>query len=93
MNKIDHKLLMTTSERGTYIYDMRNLSKRLFTFDLHSGRVNCASWSPYNQNVFASAGEDRKVVIMDLSRIEIPRYSDDFYNVNQGRVVRFWVIF
>lgn len=86
-NVQDPKLILTTTTNGVFVYDLRNLNKRLFTFENHSSEVVKAMWSPYNSNVFASASKDRRVVIMDTSRIEIPKFSDDYLNTQTGLIV------
>ena len=87
MNSMDEKLLLTTAMNGVYVYDIRNLAKRLYTFDSHAARVTKAMWSPYSMNVFASASIDRKVSILDLNRIEVTKRTDDFHNTMQGLIV------
>ena len=84
--------MLTTSKNGVYIYDLRNLEKRLYSFNHHTKDVELALWSPHNPYVFASAGQDRRVSIMDLDKIEMPRYSDDFHNTMQGLLVRFLLL-
>lgn len=86
-NELDPKLILSTSGKGVYIYDLRNLDKRLYTFNHHSKRVRQALWSPHNPAVFASSGDDRRVCIMDIEKIEIPRFSDDFHNTMQALLV------
>lgn len=87
VNTQDPKLILTTSQNGVYIYDLRNLNKRLFTFENHTSEVVEAKWSPYNATVFASASADRRVFIMDTSRIEVPKFSDDYLNTQGGLIV------
>lgn len=89
VNVQDPKLILTTSTNGVFVYDLRNLNKRLFTFENHGQEVVKALWSPYNSTVFASASKDRRVVIMDTSRIEIPKFSDDYLNTQTGLIVSF----
>ena len=87
VNIQDPKILLTTSTNGVFVYDLRNLNKRLFTFENHTSEVTKAKWSPYNSSIFASSSEDRRVVIMDTNRVELPKYSDDYLSTQTGLIV------
>jgi len=84
MNSLDPTLMATTSQDGVFIYDLRNVAKRLFTFQHHLREVTQCKWSPHNTNVFATCSKDRRVAILDLSLIETPRFTDDFHNTDQA---------
>jgi histone-binding protein RBBP4 len=51
------------------LWDLRNLSHRLHTFESHNDEVLQLNWSPHNETILASASADRRVNVWDLSRI------------------------
>jgi histone-binding protein RBBP4 len=59
------------------LHDLRNPTKRLHTFEGHSGDVLHVAWSPHDPTVFASAGGDRRLNIWDLSQIGVEQTPDD----------------
>ena len=84
MNKLDFNLMLTSSENGAFIYDLRNMAKRLFTLSHHSAKVNNCKWSPYHYSMLASCSNDRRVAILDIHNIELPKFTDDFHNTDQA---------
>ena len=88
MNVLDPTKVLVSSTHGTHVYDLRNLSKRVFTEENHLGGVNACLWSPHRDYVYASCSNDRRLAIVDLG--ELDRYSiNDLYNQEQSVIVTF----
>ncbi|CAE7602271.1 Rbbp7 [Symbiodinium microadriaticum] len=51
------------------LWDLRNLSQKLHTFEGHHEGVYQVSWAPFNETLLASSSSDRRVHIYDISRI------------------------
>lgn len=82
MNKLDSNLMLTSSENGAFIYDLRNMAKRLFTLNHHSSKVTNCKWSPYHHSMLASCSQDRRVAILNIAHIELPKFTHDFHNTD-----------
>lgn len=81
MNALDTTKILCSSSKGSHVYDIRNLNKRVFSIENHTGRTTCALWSPHRDYVYATSSVDRHVSIMDMS--EVDRYSNNEPNVVQ----------
>ena len=69
-NPLNPNILATGSgDKTVAIHDWRNLSKPLHAFESRTEEVYQLNWSPTNEAILASAGQDRKVMVWDLSRI------------------------
>ena len=42
------------------LWDIRKLGQRLHTFETHTDEVFCVEWSPFSENILASASSDRR---------------------------------
>ena len=53
------------------IWDTRHMKEKtpINTCEAHSGAVWGVSWSPHNESLLASFGDDRRVCVWDLARI------------------------
>ena len=81
MNCLDATKILASTNRGTHVYDVRNLSKRVFTQKNHLGRTTHCMWSPQRDHVYASSSTDRHVSVMDMG--EVDRFSLNDPNVLQ----------
>ena len=50
---------------------------KLHSFEGHRDEVTTVTWSPHEEPIFASAGNDRRVIIWDLSRIGVEQTRED----------------
>jgi WD40 repeat protein len=86
MNALDTTKILASTSRGVHVYDIRNLSKRLFTQENHLDQTTQCLWSPHRDLVFASASRDRCVYITDMG--EVDRHSmNDEMNIQQSLIV------
>ena len=70
MNPFNEFLLVTAGQdTSCALWDLRNLSKRLHSLDLHSDEVYQCSWAPFSETILMTGGADRRVAQWDLSRI------------------------
>lgn len=86
MNMLDTTKILASTSRGANVYDIRNLSKRLFTQENQLGVPTQCLWSPHRELVFASASADRHVYITDMG--EVDRHSmNDYMSIQQSLIV------
>lgn len=51
------------------MWDLRNPKHKLHELQGHQGEILQLAWSPHHESVLATAGNDRRVLVWDLSRI------------------------
>ena len=51
------------------MWDLRNIKHKLHEMHGHSGEILQLEWSPHHESVLATAGNDRRVLVWDMSRI------------------------
>lgn len=56
---------------------MRNLKRKLHELHAHSAEILQLAWSPHHEAVLATAGNDRRVLIWDLSRLGQEQTADE----------------
>ena len=85
-NFFNKNLVITSSnDKIVALWDMRNLSRRLHTFDQHSKEVKInflikvitCKWSPKIESLFFSSSNDRRINIWDLSKIGVEQSVTD----------------
>lgn len=70
INPINKFLLLTGSSDCTIgLWDIRNLSEKIYFFDFHEKDVLTVKWNPKYETVFASCSLDRKINLWDISKI------------------------
>lgn len=73
----DEYLVLTGGSDGLIeLWDMRNLGRALCDFRHGEEPVIKVEWSPTNESVFGSCGEDKRVNIWDCSRIDTEQGAD-----------------
>lgn len=60
--------LMSISQTAA-LWDLRNPKHKLHELQGHQGEILQLAWSPHHESVLATAGNDRRVLVWDLSRI------------------------
>jgi len=56
-------------DKSIAVWDTRNLASKLFNLKGHTDDVNSVKFSKLQNNLLASASQDRRIFIWDLSRI------------------------
>lgn len=65
----DQYLVATGSADNTVaVWDMRNVKTKLFSLKAHTKDVNNVRFSQMQSNLIASSGQDRRIMIWDMSR-------------------------
>jgi histone-binding protein RBBP4 len=59
------------------LWDIRNLDRKLHSFECHTGSITQLAWSPHSPLHFASASEDRRIHIWNLDNIGAEQTPDD----------------
>jgi histone-binding protein RBBP4 len=52
------------------VWDLRNVKTKLFSLRSHTKDVNNVRFSKMQSNLLASSGQDRRIMIWDLSRFD-----------------------
>lgn len=69
-NPINEYVLATGSvDKTVVLHDIRNMKKKLHTFEGHTEEVFQIGWNVKNETILASCGADRRLMVWDLSRI------------------------
>lgn len=77
-NPFNEFLLVTGgSDKAVNLWDIRNLSQKLHSFEGHNGGVFQVSWAPFDEKVLASCSSDRRVHVWDLSQIGVEQTPED----------------
>ena len=73
----EHFFLTGSADRTIGLWDMRNLSERVHSFESHTDEILQIQWSPHEETVFASASADRRINIWDASRVGEEQDAED----------------
>lgn len=69
----DQYLVCSGSADSTVaVWDIRNVKTKLFSLKSHTKDVNNVRFSKMQSNLLASSGQDRRIMIWDLSRFDMP---------------------
>ncbi|PWA56139.1 multicopy suppressor of Ira1 [Artemisia annua] len=69
-NRLNEFMVATGSTDKTIkVFDMRNLTSALYTFNHHKDEVVQIGWSPHNKNIIASSSGDMRLAMLDTSRV------------------------
>lgn len=66
-SKSRKELLGMGTAKGTLQFWDWKVQKLVKTVEMHSERIGCIQWNPYNEKLFATGSKDNKVCIGDLS--------------------------
>ena len=55
----DFNIATGGSDNTVRLWDIRNMNKSLHTFEGHTDGIFNVEWSPFNETILASSGEDR----------------------------------
>ena len=70
-----------SGDSSVCLWDLRNLSQPLHKFEGHTKSVLKVEWCPYNEALFSSCSEDRRVNVWDLSKLGDAQRDDDQQNL------------
>lgn len=59
------------------LWDLRNIKKKVHSFQVHADDVLQVGWNPQHESIFASAGADRRLNVWDLSRVGAEQDEED----------------
>jgi len=77
-NPLNENFLLTASgDRTTALWDKRNLSRRLHSFEGHFSEVFRAEWSPFSETHFMTCSADRRVMVFDVNMIGLEQTPDE----------------
>ena len=77
-NYFNKNLILSGSNVNTIaLWDMRNLSHKLLTFNHHRNEVISARWNPRIETLFASSSADRRINVWDLGQISAKQSAVD----------------
>ena len=62
-------LLTASNDKSAVLWDIRNLSIKLHSFEQHKNDVMAARWNPNIGSLFATYSSDRRVHIWDASKL------------------------
>jgi len=57
-----------SADENVSVWDMRNLTRSLVTFNSEKNSVMKVQWSPFTSSILASCGYGRNVDIWDMSK-------------------------
>jgi histone-binding protein RBBP4 len=65
-------LATASADCTSNIWDTRKLTNPINTLKFHKDEINCISFNPHYENLLATASNDRRIVVWDLSRQGMP---------------------
>lgn len=67
----NHEFMLATggSDGTVALWDVRQLKTKLHTLTGHRSGVFQVSWAPFDRNILASSGADRRLFVWDTSRV------------------------
>lgn len=81
-----HLFITASSDTTIALWDQRNSAFPMHVLEGHTGAVFSGVWSPFQRNILATSGLDRRVIIWDLNRvIEVVVFELDRGRTNGGR--------
>ena len=72
-----HLILSGSNDKTIALWDMRNLSHKLHTFNSHRNEVISARWNTKIETLFASSSADRRINVWDLGQISAKQSAVD----------------
>eukprot|EP01034_Spumella_vulgaris_P030952 gene30952-38252_t len=75
----EFRLITGGSDHLVHMWDLRNLTEPVHTFEGHENGVYQVSWAPFSEEgeIFASCGSDGKLHIWDASKIGAEQSAED----------------
>ena len=78
MNPFNEHLLATGSaDKTVALWDRRNMDAKLHSFEVHDDEIIQVQWSAKYATILASCSTDRKVAVLDVSRIGIEQTKEE----------------
>jgi len=65
--KNEYVLAAAGSEKDITVWDIRNMTNKLFSLEGHTADVTKLQWSPTEQSLLWSGGADKRIITWDLS--------------------------
>lgn len=70
-------MITGSSDSTVAVWDMRNFKSKLFSLRSHTKDVNNVRFSKMQSNLLASSGQDRRVMVWDLSKFDKPQTEEE----------------
>lgn len=70
-------LATASADKTIAIWDLRNLSTKLYSLEGHQDAVTSLAWHPFEQAILGSGSYDRRVIFWDLSKVGEEQMPDD----------------
>jgi histone-binding protein RBBP4 len=66
-----------SADKSASLWDLRRPDLKIHSFNHHKGAILNVKWNNIRSNIFASSGEDNKILIWDLTQIGEKNDNDD----------------
>lgn len=79
-------IALSSSKPYFYLIDLRDISSPVAIIQSHTNLINAAHWSKYERGRFATAGDDKSLLVWDLKNVNTQKpnyiFSEEEYEIN-----------
>lgn len=75
---LHHEFILATGslDESIALWDIRNFKYKLYSLEAHKDAIFQLQWSPHNENILASSGEDGRLYVFDVSKLVLERSAE-----------------